>query len=138
PEKFIPTMLARLENEQSLPLYGDGLYVREWMYVEDHAQAILLLFEEGKSGERYNISTEEERSNKEVINRLLDEYGRDASAIEYVEDRKGHDRRYAVDSSKIRNLGWAPQHGFEESLSKVVRWYKHNQTWWQKALNNAA
>ncbi len=131
-EKFLPTIVTNLLQDKQVPLYGDGMNAREWMYVEDHARAILLLLEQAASGERYNIGSGAEISNREMITKVLEIMGKDTSYITYVEDRKGHDRRYALDTRNIRALGWEPQYSLEETLRYVVRWYTENQSWWQE------
>ncbi len=130
PEKFIPLMVLNAFENRKLPVYGDGLYVRDWIYVEDHCRAILKIMKEGKIGEIYNISSDCEKPNIEVIRLILDYLGKPASLIQYVKDRPGHDRRYALDASKlIDNLGWQPLIEFETGLKKTIQWYKDNINW---------
>jgi dTDP-glucose 4,6-dehydratase len=131
PEKVIPLFITNLTEGGTVPLYGDGLNERDWLYVEDHCAAIHLLVERGDLGEIYNIGADAQVTNLELTNRLLAITGRDETAIDYVPDRPGHDRRYAVDSSKIRALGWAPRHSLEQRLEDTVRWYADRGDWWR-------
>lgn len=131
PEKMIPLFVTNLSEGKSVPLYGDGRNERDWLYVEDHCSAIYLLVDEGNPGEVYNIGANAQVANIDLTNMLLSLTGRDESAIDYVADRPGHDRRYAVDSSKIRALGWAPEHTIEERLETTVDWYRQRQDWWR-------
>jgi dTDP-glucose 4,6-dehydratase len=144
PEKLIPHIIIRSLGEQSLPVYGDGAHVRDWLHVEDHARALTLVLERGAAGETYNIGARNERSNITVVQTicaLLDEIapspaGPRARLITYVTDRPGHDRRYAIDPSKIeRELGWRATETFESGLRKTVRWYVDNKPWWQPILD---
>lgn len=121
PEKLIPFFTARASQDQTLPLYGDGEYRRDWLYVDDHSEAILTVLKKGKLGEVYNVSQQEEYSNKEIALRILEALGKPQSLITFVKDRPAHDRKYAVDSSKLRALGWAPRYLLEEKLPEVVR-----------------
>jgi len=148
PEKLIPLMILNALEGRSLPVYGDGLNVRDWLYVDDHARALALVFEKGRAGEKYNIGGHNEVKNIEVVEticRLLDELkprpadGGYASLITYVKDRPGHDRRYAIDASKIeRELGWRPRETFESGLKSTVEWYLANETWWRDLKQTAA
>jgi dTDP-glucose 4,6-dehydratase len=131
PEKVIPLFITNLTEGRTVPLYGDGLNERDWLYVEDHCAAIHLLVERGDLGEIYNIGADAQVTNIELTNRLLAITGRDETAIDYVPDRPGHDRRYAVDSSKIRALGWAPRHSLEQRLEDTVQWYADRGDWWR-------
>jgi dTDP-glucose 4,6-dehydratase len=144
PEKLIPHIIIRSLAEQSLPVYGDGANVRDWLHVEDHARALVLVLERGAIGETYNIGARQERSNIQVVQAicgLLDEIapspaGPRARLITYVADRPGHDRRYAIDPTKIeRELGWRATEPFETGLRKTVRWYVDNRPWWQSILD---
>ena len=137
PEKFIPLAITNLLEDKKIPVYGDGLYVRDWLYVEDHCRAIDKILEKGKVGETYCIGgLTEDINNLEVIRKILKLLGKDEESIEFVKDRPGHDRRYAVDWSKIKNeLGWEPMHGFDEWLSKTVEWYRENSDWWKNVKN---
>jgi dTDP-glucose 4,6-dehydratase len=143
PEKLIPHVIIRALTEQSLPIYGDGRNIRDWLYVEDHARALTLVVEHGAIGETYNIGGGNERMNIEVVKaicRLLDEmqpsiHGPRHRLITFVADRPGHDRRYGIDATKIkRQLGWKPTHDFESGLEKTVRWYVENRPWWEAIL----
>lgn len=134
PEKFIPLAITNVLEGKKIPVYGDGLYVRDWLYVDDHARAIDAVLQKGKIGETYLVGGMTELyPNIEIAKKLLKLLGKDESFIEYVKDRPGHDRRYDVDWSKIKNeLGWEPQHNFDEYLEKTVTWYKENTAWWQR------
>ena len=128
---MIPLFVTNLTDGKKVPLYGDGLNERDWLFVSDHCSAIHLLVDEGEAGEIYNIGANAQVANIDLTNMLLELTGRDESFIEYVQDRPGHDRRYAVDSSKIRALGWAPAHTIEERLATTVEWYQNRGDWWQ-------
>ena len=132
PEKLIPLFVTNILEEKKIPLYGDGLNIRDWLYVEDNCEAIDLVLHEGKEGEVYNIGAKNELSNIEVTRMVLDILGKDKEFIEYVSDRLGHDKRYSVDISKIKKLGWSPRHNFDEALKLTVNWYKDNKWWWEK------
>jgi dTDP-glucose 4,6-dehydratase len=133
PEKLIPLFITNALSEQELPLYGDGLYVRDWLYVEDFCKALDLVLHKGKIGEIYNISGSYEKTNLEITELILKRLNQPKSLIKHVKDRPAHDRRYALDSSKIRNeLGWKPDTSFEEGLAETVDWYIANQKWWEK------
>ena len=131
PEKVMPLFITNLLEGKKVPLYGDGMHKRDWLYVEDHIGAILLLLEKGAPGEAYNIPGNGELTNLEMTKKMLLHFARDISCIEHVKDRKGHDRRYALDGTKIMDLGWKPAHSFDEGLSKTISWYKANVQWWQ-------
>ncbi len=136
PEKLIPLMIINTLNDKKLPVYGDGLNVRDWIYVLDHNKAIEKVFDEGKAGEVYNIGADHEMTNIEIVKLILKELNKDESLIEYVNDRPGHDRRYAIDSSKIQSeLGWKPEFDFEEAIVQTINWYLENRNWWQKILS---
>lgn len=133
PEKLIPLFITNAMADQSLPLYGDGKNIRSWLHVDDHSRAIMLVLKQGKLGEVYNVggAPESEKENLEVTEAILDAVGKPRSLVKRVTDRKGHDRRYAVDFSKIqRELGWKPQIGFTEGLAATVKWYRENEQWW--------
>jgi len=115
-----------------LPLYGDGQNVRDWLYVVDHCEAIDLMLQKGRDGEVYNVGADRELTNLELTETILGMLGKPRSLIQFVEDRPGHDRRYSLDSSKIRELGWQPRFRFEEALEGTVRWYADNRWWWEK------
>ena len=132
PEKLIPKTIIRASLNMKVPVYGTGRNIRDWIYVLDHCEALRLILEKGKAGEVYNISSYNEYENIEVVRRVLQVMGRDESLIEFVEDRPGHDVRYSLDSSKIRNeLGWKPKHRFDEALEQTVDWYLKNEWWWR-------
>lgn len=131
PEKLIPLMITNALEEKPLPIYGDGLYVRDWLYVLDHCSAVDHVFHQGKPGEIYNIGGQGDKNNLEVIHLILEILKKPASLIQYVKDRPGHDRRYAIDPEKIeKELGWRPVHSFEESLEETVNWYQQQERWW--------
>jgi dTDP-glucose 4,6-dehydratase len=132
PEKIIPLMIVNALQDKELPVYGDGLNIREWIHVNDHCRAIDLVFHHGKPGEIYNIGGGNERPNIELVRLILKELGKPETLISYVEDRPGHDRRYAVNSTKIMTtLGWLPEISFEIGLKETIRWYQENQSWWR-------
>lgn len=132
PEKLIPLAITNLLEGKAVPVYGDGLQVRDWLYVEDHCRAIDLILHQGKIGETYCVGGNAEKENIWIVKKLLELLGKDESMIEYVKDRPGHDRRYAIDFSKIKNeLGWEPTVTLEEGLAKTVAWFKENETWWK-------
>jgi len=132
PEKVIPLFISNLLDGQKVPLYGDGLNVRDWLHVDDHCRGIALVAEKGRLGEVYNIGGGAELTNKELTYRLLEAVGADESMIQPVTDRKGHDRRYSVDWSKIADeLGYRPQVSFDEGLAATVKWYEQNRSWWE-------
>jgi dTDP-glucose 4,6-dehydratase len=133
PEKLIPLMIINAVNNKSLPLYGDGLNIRDWLYVEDHCSAIDLVMHNGVIGEIYNIGGNNERTNLQIVKSILAELGKPESLITYVSDRPGHDRRYGIDATKImRELGWRPKYDFETGIKKTIDWYLNNQHWWKK------
>ncbi|MEK3789512.1 dTDP-glucose 4,6-dehydratase [Paenibacillus sp. FSL K6-1230] len=133
PEKLIPLMISRALNDQQLPVYGDGLNIRDWLYVEDHCSAIDLVIHNGKLGEVYNIGGNNERTNVHIVKTILAELGKPESLISYVEDRPGHDRRYGIDPNKTMNeLGWKPKHNFETGIKETIQWYLANKEWWTR------
>lgn len=134
PEKLIPLLITNLLEDKKVPVYGDGLNVRDWLYVEDHCRAIDLILEKGKTGQTYCIGgLTQDINNLEVVKKIIKILGKNESFIEFVKDRPGHDRRYALDWSKIKNeLGWEPLHNFDEWLEKTVEWYKNNEAWWKR------
>lgn len=136
PEKLIPLAITNLMENKKIPLYGDGLNVREWIYVEDHSRAIECIIEKGVQGEIYNIGTGYEVSNLDLINKLLQNFELDLDKIEYVTDRPAHDRRYSIDSTKLRRLGWSPHFDFDIAIRKTIDWYRENQDWWQRIKIN--
>jgi dTDP-glucose 4,6-dehydratase len=143
PEKLIPHIVIRGSADESLPVYGDGKNIRDWLYVEDHAKALTLVLEHGRIGETYNIGSRNERTNLKVVESicdLLDEIepraGSRRSLISFVADRPGHDRRYAIDPTKLeRELGWRAEESFDSGLEKTVRWFCENKGWWKAILN---
>lgn len=133
PEKLIPLAITNILENKPIPVYGDGLNVRDWIYVEDHCRALDTVLQKGKPGEVYNIAANQEKTNLELIHRLLDIMGKSRELITFVADRPGHDRRYALDITKIsRELGWKPVYSFEKALSTTVDWYINNEVWWRK------
>ena len=133
PEKLIPLMITNALFDKPLPVYGDGANVRDWLYVEDHCKAIDMIVENGKIGEIYNIGGHNEKTNLEVVSTVLKKLGKPESLIRFVKDRPGHDRRYAIDPTKIKNeLGWYPETDFDSGIEKTVRWYLENREWWEK------
>jgi dTDP-glucose 4,6-dehydratase len=130
PEKFIPLFVTNALDGEPLPLYGDGKQVRDWLYVEDHCAGIELVLREGGAGEIFNVGGGDERYNIDVAETLLDLTGADRSLLRRVDDRPGHDRRYSIDTAKIRALGWAPETSFENGLQGTVDWYRDNRDWW--------
>ena len=130
PEKIIPFFILRALNNEFLPLYGDGMNVRDWLFVLDNCEAIELALHEGKSGEIYNIGSGNEMTNKELTLLMLKELNKPESLIKFVKDRPGHDRRYSLNCDKIRKLGWEPKHEFLDALKKTVQWYKDSEWWW--------
>jgi dTDP-glucose 4,6-dehydratase len=138
PEKLIPLMIANAMNDEPLPVYGDGRNVRDWIYVEDHARAIWLAYQRGKSGEVYNVGARNEQFNIDVVKAILDSLGKPHSLIKYVADRLGHDRRYAIDAEKTENdLGWTTTLTWEEGLQRTIDWYRENQSWVENIRNGA-
>jgi dTDP-glucose 4,6-dehydratase len=139
PEKLIPLFVTNLMDGLKVPLYGDGLNVRDWLHVDDHCRALQLVAERGRPGEVYNIGGGTELANRELVSRLLAAMGADWSSVEMVIDRKGHDRRYSLDDSKIRDeLGHRPQVQFEDGLAATIQWYRDNRAWWEPLRAAAA
>ena len=135
PEKFLPLMITQALQGQALPIYGDGLYTRDWIHVEDHCAALETILNKGKPGEVYNIGGDSERKNIDLAKAILELIGKPDSLIEHVPDRPGHDRRYAVDADKLqRQLGWKPQRTLEEGLQKTIDWYRDHETWWRRII----
>jgi dTDP-glucose 4,6-dehydratase len=138
PEKLIPLMVVNALHDKSLPVYGDGANVRDWLHVEDHCQALLIALEKGQAGETYNIGGGAERRNIDLVKGILGLLKKPESLIQFVKDRPGHDRRYAIDPSRIqRELGWRPAHTFERGLEETVRWYVDNRRWWERVTSGA-
>jgi dTDP-glucose 4,6-dehydratase len=129
-------MIANALNDKPLPVYGDGLNVRDWLYVEDHCSALDTVLHKGKEGEIYNIGGNNEKKNIEIVKLILQELEKPESLITYVQDRLGHDRRYAIDASKVKNeLGWEPTHTFEKGIRETIHWYLGHKEWWQRILS---
>lgn len=138
PEKLIPLMISRALNDETLPVYGDGLNIRDWLYVEDHCSAIDLVIHKGRNGEVYNIGGNNERTNIHIVKTILEKLGKPESLISYVEDRLGHDRRYGIDPTKItEELGWKPRHNFETGMQETITWYLQNKEWWTRIQTGA-
>ena len=136
PEKLIPLMIANALADKPLPVYGNGENVRDWLYVEDHCRAIDLIIHAGKVGEVYNVGGHNEKRNIDIVRIICQELGKPESLIVHVEDRKGHDRRYAIDPAKIhRELGWLPETKFEDGIKKTIKWYLEHKRWWQDIIN---
>jgi len=136
PEKLIPKTIIRAIKDLKVPLYGDGMQIRSWIYVLDHVQAIENLISNGKSGEVYNITAWNEITNKTIIEKILNLLGKPTNLIEYVSDRPGHDRRYSIDASKIqKQTGWKPKYEFDQALKETVDWYTKNQKWWEPLVD---
>jgi dTDP-glucose 4,6-dehydratase len=138
PEKLIPLMIANILNDKELPVYGQGLNVRDWLYVGDHCSAIDTVLQRGKVGEVYNIGGENEWKNIDIVHLLLKRLGKPESLIRYVKDRPGHDLRYAIDATKIRTeLGWTPSVTFDQGIAKTVDWYLANEAWWRTIIDGS-
>jgi dTDP-glucose 4,6-dehydratase len=136
PEKLIPLMIANATRDLPLPVYGDGMNVRDWIHVEDHARGLLAALERGGDGQVYNFGASSERHNIDIVRQVLKLTGKPESLITYVTDRLGHDRRYAIDAAKAqRELGWAPRHRFEDALGETVRWYQAHRAWWERIIS---
>lgn len=133
PEKLIPLVITNAMENKEIPVYGDGLQVRDWLHVQDHCQAIDLVLHRGKVGEVYNVGGNNERTNLHIVKTILESLGKSESLIRHVSDRLGHDRRYAIDASKLRReLGWQPQYTFETGIKETIQWYLDNRQWWQR------
>jgi len=132
PEKLIPLFVTNAMENKSLPLYGDGLNVRDWLYVQDNCRGIDLVLQRGEVGEIYNIGGDNERTNREITDLILRSLDRPGSLVKMVPDRPGHDRRYSLKSEKLKSLGWAPKSRFEDDLVQTVQWYAQNEQWWRK------
>jgi len=130
PEKLIPLFVTNLLEDKKVPVYGDGQQVRDWLYVLDNCEGIDYVLHHGQIGEIYNIGSSNERTNLEITKIILDQLDKDKNQIEHIKDRPGHDRRYSLNSNKLRNLGWQPRYEFEEAMAKTVQWYKDNPQWW--------
>ncbi|MEY8739713.1 dTDP-glucose 4,6-dehydratase [Bacillales bacterium AN1005] len=138
PEKLIPLIISRALNDETVPIYGDGLNIRDWLYVEDHCSAIDLVIHHGRVGEVYNIGGNNERTNLYIVETILKHLGKPTSLIQYVQDRLGHDRRYGIDPTKLSTeLGWQPKHHFETGIKETIQWYLDNKTWWTRIQSGA-
>lgn len=138
PEKLIPLMITNAMDNKELPIYGDGKNVRDWLHVKDHCQAIYLVMTKGLSGEVYNIGGHNERTNNEIVDIVVEELNVSRELIKYVEDRLGHDRRYAIDPTKLMNeLGWEPEYTFDTGIIETIEWYKENENWWRPLKERA-
>jgi dTDP-glucose 4,6-dehydratase len=136
PEKLIPLMIANAINDKPLPVYGDGLNVRDWLHVKDHCIALDRILQKGIIGEKYNIGGNNEKTNIDIVRQILHHLGKPESLIAFVKDRAGHDRRYAIDASKIKTeLGWEPSYTFERGISETVDWYVANRKWWERIIS---
>ena len=136
PEKLIPLMIANCLNDKHLPVYGEGLNVRDWLYVEDHCKAIDLILHKGRIGEVYNVGGHNEMRNIDIVKLIIHELGKSEDLITYVTDRKGHDLRYAIDPTKIHNeLGWLPETKFQDGIKKTIKWYLENRQWWEEIIS---
>ena len=137
PEKLIPLFITNLLNNKKVPLYGDGLNIRDWLFVEDHCVAIDTVLHKGKNGKIYNVGGNNEKTNRYITEVILKYLDKDETCIEYVQDRLGHDRRYAIDATKIKKeLNWQPIYKFEDAIIKTIQWYINNKSWWQPLLKN--
>ncbi len=137
PEKLIPLFVTNALDGESLPVYGDGMQVRDWIYVDDHCSGIWAAMEGGEAGEVYNVGGGNEEPNMAITRRVLELTGRDESLIRHVQDRPGHDRRYSLDTAKLRSMGWAPAHSFEDALAETVAWYTERRDWWEPIKSGA-
>lgn len=135
PEKLIPLTISRVLNDQKVPVYGDGKNIRDWLHVYDHCTAIDLIMHEGENGEVYNIGGHNERTNLEVVKTIIKALGKSEELIEFVNDRLGHDKRYAIDPMKLENLGWKPKYNFDTGIIQTIEWYKQNKGWWERIIN---
>jgi len=136
PEKLVPKLILRALHDKPLPLYGNGKQVRDWIYVEDNCEAIDMILRRGQSGEIYNVASGNEQTNLEVARLILETLDKPKSLIQFVPDRPGHDRRYSLNASKVKKLGWRSKHGFKEALRKTITWYADNEWWWQPLLKD--
>lgn len=138
PEKLIPLMITNAMDGKKLPVYGDGENIRDWLHVKDHCQAILLVLKKGQSGEVYNVGGHNERTNNQIVDIIVEKLDVPRSLITYVEDRLGHDRRYAIDPDKLMNeLGWKPEYTFDTGILETIEWYQSNEDWWRPLKNKA-
>lgn len=136
PEKLIPLMIINALHDKELPIYGDGLNVRDWLHVEDHCQAIDLVLHKGRNGEVYNVGGNNERTNIEIVKTVLKQLNKPESLMKFVTDRPGHDRRYAIDATKLRTeLGWSPKYNFDTGIEQTINWYLNNREWWENIIS---
>jgi dTDP-glucose 4,6-dehydratase len=136
PEKLIPLMIINALNDKELPIYGDGLNIRDWLHVEDHCQAIDLVLHKGRNGEVYNVGGNNERTNIEIVKTILKHLDKPESLMKFVTDRPGHDRRYAIDATKLRTeLGWSPKYNFDTGIEQTINWYLNNREWWENIIS---
>lgn len=138
PEKLIPLMIHNAENDKALPVYGDGMQIRDWLHVKDHCAAIWTVLKKGKIGEVYNVGGNNEKANIEIVKLILQSLGKGEDLITYVQDRPGHDRRYAIDNTKITTeLGWKPQYTFEQGIAETIDWYQNHREWLERIVSGA-
>ena len=135
PEKLIPLTISRVLNDQKVPVYGNGGNIRDWLHVHDHCAAIDLVLHQGVNGEVYNVGGHNERTNLEVVKTIIKILGKSEDLIEFVKDRPGHDKRYAIDPSKLEKLGWKPTYTFETGISQTIQWYLDNKEWWERIIS---
>ena len=135
PEKLIPLTISRVLNDEKVPVYGDGKNIRDWLHVLDHCSAIDLVLHKAESGEVYNIGGHNERTNLEVVKTIIKALDKSKDLIEFVEDRLGHDKRYAIDPTKLENLGWKPEYTFDTGIEQTIKWYLDNKDWWEQILS---
>ncbi|KAA0560841.1 dTDP-glucose 4,6-dehydratase [Bacillus sp. CH30_1T] len=135
PEKLIPLTISRVLNDQKVPIYGDGKNIRDWLHVYDHCTAIDLVMHKGSNGEVYNVGGYNERTNLEVVKTIISTIGKSEGLIEFVKDRLGHDKRYAIDSTKLESLGWKPCYTFETGIAQTIKWYIDNKDWWDQIIS---
>jgi dTDP-glucose 4,6-dehydratase len=138
PEKLIPVFVTNAIEDAPLPLYGDGLQKRDWLFVEDHCSGVLRAGEKGEAGEAYNIGGGNERTNFEITHKVLEVLGKPESLIKHVADRPGHDRRYALDCERIKSLGWQAEYAFEDAIHRTVEWYRSREDWWRPIKSGEA
>ncbi|MED4636240.1 dTDP-glucose 4,6-dehydratase [Peribacillus frigoritolerans] len=136
PEKLIPLTISRVVNDQKVPVYGDGKNIRDWLHVIDHCAAIDLVLHKGENGEVYNVGGHNERTNLEVVKAIINTLGKSEDLIEFVEDRLGHDKRYAIDPTKLEKIGWKPTYNFETGIAQTINWYRDNKDWWKKIISD--
>ncbi|WP_151698063.1 dTDP-glucose 4,6-dehydratase [Weizmannia acidilactici] len=135
PEKLIPLTISRVLNDQKVPVYGNGGNIRDWLHVHDHCAAIDLVLHQGVNGEVYNVGGHNERTNLEVVKTIIKTLGKSEDLIEFVKDRPGHDKRYAIDPSKLEKLGWKPAYSFETGIAQTIQWYLDNKDWWERIIS---